>query len=105
MGDVLRYPTSRKRPYNKPYNKRFGYRGELPDNVVRLRPPPPPPAPSRTGLIAFHLLAAMLADQTGAERMRIADAVKRASDRSPESAALEDAYELLLDLPCRLEPR
>lgn len=98
MAEVLRYPTARTRPYNK---NRFGHHGDLPENVVRLVHPRRPEPPQRTGLIAFHLLTAMLADMTLPQRHRIAERLQHQAKHDPESQSLADAYELLLDLPWR----
>ena len=102
MGEVHAFPTARKRPYNGGHLKRHP---ELPEGVVRLRPPAPRPIPSQTGLVAFHLLTAILSDMTLPQRHRIAEDLKRLSNLDPGSEARADAYELLLDLPWRMEPQ
>lgn len=96
---VLKFPTTRKRPYNS----RFGYSGELPENVIRLKPAPAVAAPAQLSAVAFHLLTAILADMTLPQRHRVACHLKRYADLDPASESRRDAYEILLDLPWRME--
>jgi hypothetical protein len=100
MAEVLKFPTSRKRPYNGGHRT---YHDDLPENAVRLIHPKRPAPPQRTSLVAFHLLTAILADMTLPQRHRIATQLKRYADLDPESESRADAYELLLDLPWRME--
>jgi hypothetical protein len=97
---VLPFPTKRRRAYPN-----SGYRGlaNLPEGVVRLRPPAEQRNLPRTA--ANLLPMVMLEDMTGPERHRLLRRIETFLDRSPGDEQILTAREILAALPWRIQDR
>ncbi|HEX4197584.1 MAG TPA: hypothetical protein VHZ26_09080 [Caulobacteraceae bacterium] len=97
MGDVIAYPTKRRRPYRNPRLRP----SELPEGVIRLMPRGPTQSIATSGPVAMRLLEAILSDMTPDQRDRIEADLHRKAAREPDSFALERACLLMAILPVR----
>ena len=105
MGEVLSYPTTRKRAYA---SARLRWDDEAPEGVVRLNPPPPPMFKHLKRSPELLLMMAVLKAMDGPSRWRMAQELKvvEASAADPETRELAaDFLTLNMELPFHLEPK
>ena len=105
MGEVLRYPTARKRAYPSP---RLRWDAEPQEGVVRLTPPPQPAFKHLRRTPELLLLIALLKAMDGPTRWRMAEELKKVEAGSTDEMTRETAADFLrlnMELPFHLEPK
>ena len=105
MGEVLRYPTDRKRPYRSAYLR---WDAEPQEGVVRLAPRVQPTFKHLRRTPELLLFMALLRAMDGPTRWRMAEELKKVEAGSTDEVTRETAADFLrlnMELPFHLEPK